>query len=486
MRLQSRVINPGGNNATTTILLISGIALALTVAPANQVGGGILFASLGAFTLALALSRILWQLDAKSLFLRTVCVVNLVQLGAFVVIALAGLSPGQETNSLTYEIENAPFAAMYHYTIPCLIALALAQVKRLWESPNKMASWEAKETQPHAVRLLLFFPIVLFGGMLTLFVSENVGYILRVMSASMPFICFFAGYYSTASRRLLLVWLTALASAFVLFSTLGGRMQAFLPTTLYAIGIYAGCNRQMKRVLRPILIMAALAGMYLLGILGAVRTETGRDTKADLSIEKLQQLNERGVQFFQQAASQRNSELVANSLGRLINWSSPTVVAVTPDVVPYFGFNSIPEELKVSARVFAFGGDMNAYESLELGSLRARNYGFTVNDSTSVEFGVLADGWSRAGVIGSLILAALFLSPVYIAESLMLRYTNILGEWAIPLHSVFMTAALLFNNVTMVAGLRAVVLYLAFWSIIAIAARLTLGRGSRSTRTRFA
>src|SRR6266540_1656616 len=106
----------------------------------------------------------------------------------------------------------------------------------------------------------------------------------------------------------------------------------------------------------------------------------------------------------------RTSEsLQIRGLERMIAWSNFAVPALTPEPVPYRGLSNLGAELLSIARIAGLEGEFSLKgrdDLLEAGFVTAPAgmYGFTVNDETSVEFGLLPDAWSRAGPLACVVI----------------------------------------------------------------------------------
>jgi len=101
-------------------------------------------------------------------------------------------------------------------------------------------------------------------------------------------------------------------------------------------------------------------------------------------------------------------------LQRMVDWCNIVVPPMTPSQVPYRGFDDGVEELLSFFRFGLFGSDR--YRSVEISNA----YGFLSNEATSVPFGLIGDGWSRAGIVGA-ICYAIFASVYVMAHETLLK-----------------------------------------------------------------
>ncbi|MBL9202925.1 MAG: hypothetical protein JNL39_20610, partial [Opitutaceae bacterium] len=93
---------------------------------------------------------------------------------------------------------------------------------------------------------------------------------------------------------------------------------------------------------------------------------------------------------------------------RMIMWGNLVALTLSPERVPHRGFDDFTEEVRFLNKSTLFRDpDAHVDESLdrEFGLGAARRYGFGVVVGGTVPFPVLADGWSRAGLFGTVLYA---------------------------------------------------------------------------------
>lgn len=200
-------------------------------------------------------------------------------------------------------------------------------------------------------------------------------------------------------------WCCALLNVVVSLSA-GGRLPAFLPIVLWAIG---RIWRRGGLVSTGQLARYTTVGVFLLllsGAVGITRDTVGRFGVDHLNFEAVAAISDGIVTaLFAESGSE---EFTRAGIGRMITEANQAVFLLTPHVVPYKSFDGFMGEFVRTARVSHLtGGTRGDFLEEGLGTAPANEFGFMVNESTSVEFPMLADGWSRAGVSGAILMVSL-------------------------------------------------------------------------------
>jgi hypothetical protein len=102
----------------------------------------------------------------------------------------------------------------------------------------------------------------------------------------------------------------------------------------------------------------------------------------------------------------RKESTFLSGIARNVNWVDVAVVSSTNQKIAFRGTRNLKTEIEnILSLAFFSGGSTNEAirnarmdkYSNELGTAPAREYGFTVNERTSVEWSLLADSYSRGG-----------------------------------------------------------------------------------------
>lgn len=254
-------------------------------------------------------------------------------------------------------------------------------------------------------------------------ISKWVGYSLRVFSTSLVFIPLIAGMVLPKKGWWPRIWLAALVLNLALGFLAGGRLPALRPIILFSIG---RAVRSTGAERKKLLVGLSLLGLPILAaaaIIGEVRGAVGRGGLEVITENRVGDVIQESKSVLERADA--NDVIQTQGLSRLVAWANPAVAAMTPRMVPYRGFDSLVSDIIDSLDIAALSGKSSS-DILDrgLGNAPATLYGFTVNASTSVEFGIPADGWSRGGVWGAAFFCFIQTLALGTLELLSLRATR--------------------------------------------------------------
>ncbi len=245
-----------------------------------------------------------------------------------------------------------------------------------------------------AALLVLYWPASALG-------SGGVGYLIRVTNTALLFLPFFAGRYVPPGGALAYAWYAVLATGAIVGLLAGTRFPALLPIALFVVGRISIATGRRRVKLVVIAVLGAIPALAVSGLIGIVRTEVGRGGVEILSAERVIQVFEASMEILSEPkhdSPDRGEGLKAEGLARMVSWPNIVVTLLSPDFVPYRGVDGYWDELKASASIASLSGKSreDLYEE-GLYSAPATAYGYFVNAGNSVEFGLIADGWSRNG-----------------------------------------------------------------------------------------
>jgi len=258
-------------------------------------------------------------------------------------------------------------------------------------------------------------------------VSEDsgiLGYVTRVLASSLFLAPCAAGALSRDDRGLARVWVISLVLNAVVGLLVGGRYIALAPVALFMIG-RAIAARPSERV--TVLWKTAAVGVVAVLIsaaVGSVRSELGRGGIELVNLDRAAEMVS-AIRTQVTSNSGRENWVATEGISRMIVWSNVIVPSLSPDTVPYRGFDSFFAELAQSSKIARVAGlTRDDYLSAGLGSAPAVAYGFAVDQATSVEFGVVADAWSRAGLAALPIFCLCTVLVLVIVETAAWRMTS--------------------------------------------------------------
>ncbi len=324
---------------------------------------------------------------------------------------------------LVPDLYQYPYRAVLPNLLVPLAALAAVGVWRMLplRRAGRRDFWQLTKTAPAG---LDFYLVLAALVMLTYWPAsqEDVGgwgYAVRILERSFGFMPLLMGRYFRQFPWTNRFFLLVLAINAVIGMTIGGRSVALLPVGLYFIGRILG-HEQRKRW-RPLAYGALLALpiFALSGAIGAVRGELGRGDFSIFSVERM--VDTVNAVWDQMSAESDTGDqaTLLNGPGRMVVWPNLSAAILTPENVPYRGFGSFFDETAITFKVSAVSGlsRQDMYDA-DLSSYPATLYGYMVNTETSVEWGLLADGWSRGGPWATLlfgfILSMVFITVEYV------------------------------------------------------------------------
>jgi hypothetical protein len=249
-------------------------------------------------------------------------------------------------------------------------------------------------------------------------IDNPVFYFLRILRTALSLGALAAGLCAFRFKWATLAWIISISLGLLGSLLTGGRGYGFIPTALFLLGMLLGARS--KRVQFRLILLMVPAAFFLLvlsGYIGSLRDVTGRK---DISmVLEDGSILEGEDDLFSNAGMIEEDSFIFRGLRRIMSWPPAVVSAMTPDPIPCRGFRDMPIEFQdaFSLRIFqlaAAGGRRGELESY-WGKIFLLPYGFAVSESSSVEFGILSDGYTRGGwwaafvygIIATIILFAL-------------------------------------------------------------------------------
>lgn len=224
--------------------------------------------------------------------------------------------------------------------------------------------------------------------------SNILGYFFRVLHKATFFVPLLAGAYFFHYKRTRMVWLLVLLANLALGFLTGSRTWGFYPIFLYGLGMFIGAPKHLKWRLAALGVPAGAVMVLFLGLSGVVRDQIGRGGGEVVTAQRVNDaLIEASASLSGESVLQNIEAPVFKALTRIVRWTNVAVPVMSPDVVPYRGLSGIKGELIAAASIGQFSGVGATMNDV------ANEYGFRVDEGTSVEFGILPDAWSRGGPV---------------------------------------------------------------------------------------
>jgi hypothetical protein len=365
---------------------------------------------------------------------------------ALIILVLSILEP----NAYTTNIEH--FFRLREHANVTLVALVLMQagpvialwlLKPLYHTYAKFDLALRERVSLSSDRFAYFLGFAAFIRFLYPLQAQGIlggmGFFARVLQAMLMMAPLFVPMLSSRYRKLKLVWIGVIVFTGAYGILTGGRFVALFPVVLYGIGMVLAMPPGFKkRALKFAAVVAVIPFLLFINFLGDLRDQLGRVGYDEVNASR--------VQTFSSAATDIDGtrDTDDTALHRLINWPNLVVPAFTPEKVDYRGLDNLQNEAARFVDIgFISGTTREELFAKGLATAPATRYGFRVTTSTSVEFGVLADGWSRAGPWGALLYSVLLTLVLGLVEIAVVNSRMSSRDLALILTIPLMGAALL-------------------------------------------
>jgi len=406
---------------------------------------------------------------------RLLIVSYALQLLALVTIAGLGLPLGPPSHPFEINIGDAPIRAVLAIVaIPIgtvIVGLGWAFVSglgmpRLSDAQRRIDS--PRQRRPYllvaAALQLLYWPAALLS-------AGWIAYAVRIAEGGLVVAPFVAGRDSRDDRGMFGVWCTTILLDAVVGIAIGARSKALTPGVLFVAGWISVLPKRRRLLFTVVGLLAAIPLVQLAGAVGVVRGEMGRDRVEMLQPDHIREVFARVGQEMTPGAAGDSHERNVQGVSRLLAWSNVVVPVMTPESVPYRGFDGFLEETLQTFRIARLSGltPDDLYDA-GLMSAGARPYGFRIDANTSVEFSLAADAWSRGGLPVAILFGILGALVLTLCESVALQLDRGgLGPASILLLPVARVAFFDANALPLLAVIRGAVLYLAATAVLLIA-----------------
>ena len=273
-----------------------------------------------------------------------------------------------------------------------------------------------------------------FGIILCIFASGTPLYYLTLIKMDIPYLNAITGYLHISFfmtpvliglcwrqyPRAVAVFMFCMCLGGILAFGEGSRSLIFLPVGFFATGVWLTLRGTMRFSLAVAGLVLAIPTLYASAAMEAVR----RDFRSGADASVIGIAVEMGQQMLRTAGTARLTEELARGISRMIVWSSISVLCDSPERVPYRGVADLGAEIEFNTRSTL---SRNAFQTLEdavdenYGMGAPKLYGFSISAGGTVPFPVLADGWSRAGAVGTALFAGFLCLALAFLERLIRR-----------------------------------------------------------------
>ena len=384
----------------------------------------------------------------------------------FLIVAL-GYQTDATGNPSMPPLISAPWTAsmsMLCVPIGALIgALLLRMVHRPLRSGVSTLQLMAANTNKLRVCYIAVSALMLLSWGATSPGLDAINYVVRVLSNLVSPFAFLAGMVAWSNRAIRRVWIAALAASCVLAVLTGSRSPAFIPAALFVLGYFVTVFP-----LQPVraATLAIGTGFVLATLSGAVaiaRDDIGRGTAETINVDRVRLM----IPIFSTAVASTSvlrtdgsrSGVLQGALDRMFVWPNAAAAVMSPELKPYRQFDGFQDEIRAYSTVAYLAGlTPDDFFDANLGATPANDYGFSSNVQNGIEWGVLADGWSRAGPIGAVLFGVVL--TIFLASAELLSRWCL--AWAGPLSllvfAVSLEGAIGAQTYSMLAIIRAMLL----------------------------
>lgn len=296
------------------------------------------------------------------------------------------------------------------------------------------------------------------GFCFSILVAFIPSYLVSALSLTFAFSPLLIGiwwnYLRPTTKR---IWKFVIFITFLFHTLQGSRGLAVFPLVAFAVG-YLFCLSDNKAKLKKTIRMYIIIGIISIPFLGFVqnyRENFGRGN--EISMDTFMEM----LNFANSDNSSDKEQDIYASYGRLLNHTNNVVVVMTPSVVPYRMFDAMDQEIASIFQVLGADDSQTFRENrADMGYSTgvATKYGFRVTETTSVEFGMFADSYSRFGYLGVFIYSILFSIVLALMEKWC--YNHIFCS---PVLAMVLISFLLYNG-----ALNYMYSYYSFFKIVLI------------------
>jgi len=364
----------------------------------------------------LAVSRLMPGYDTPRLLIGSYGL----QLCVLAAIAALGLPLGPPYHPFEVSAGDAPIrAVLAMLTVPAavlLVSLAWWSTHRSLNTaaPTGAVDDIARRRRPYLVLAALLQLLYWFG---TLEDSGAAGYAVRVVATALMAAPFLAGRDSVASPGLAALWIPILLVNAVVGVAAGTRSQALIPVVLFTVGCVSALPARRRLALGTLALAGTIPLIQFAGAVGVVRDDLGRGGLELLKPDHVREVFRHLSAALTPGGNQDAQEVNVQGLSRMLAWANVVVPVMTPEVIPYRGLDGFFTDAVQTFRI-ARVSDLTADDLYDAGlhNAQARAYGFTVTSSTSVEFGLAPDAWSKGGAPLALLFAVVATFALMAAE----------------------------------------------------------------------
>jgi hypothetical protein len=222
---------------------------------------------------------------------------------------------------------------------------------------------------------------------------------LHFLYLGLTFVPFLIGYFSFQYKRPVKIFILVYVFSSILAFAEGSRSHLFIPPALFFFGYIQHVSLRKMIILSTIVVLLAPLILTISASIEDVRQYVRINREYSTISSDIGTISKNMFNFA------KNDMLagVQKGIGRLIVWSNLAVLTMSPDPIPFRGFSDFLDEINWRFR-FSFLNPSSAEDeaTYDFGIGAANIYGFGVVHGGTVPFPILADAWSRGGLLYTL------------------------------------------------------------------------------------
>lgn len=234
--------------------------------------------------------------------------------------------------------------------------------------------------------------------------NNPVFYFVRIFNKVFEVVPFFVGLLAFRYKKATVVWLFVIAIQIGISLITGSRGHAFYPILYFMIGFGIGLPTWASRVkwatvVFPLAIAAAVLGSFI----GSARTVTGRTNLMNALNQGVSVISATDDTIVKANMRYRGNQAF-EVCRRLTMWVDYVVPAMTPDPIPYRGYQDFTYEVRAAFQLGIFALlDRNFSGAYYFGNIFLKEYGFAVHVDaygkkvSNVPLPVQIDAFMRGG-----------------------------------------------------------------------------------------
>lgn len=245
-------------------------------------------------------------------------------------------------------------------------------------------------------------------------------YIIRRLDSALTLVPFLVGLTSQRCRISTIFWMVVMAIGLIVAVLTGSRGKAFIPIGFFLVGYVLSLVDWRARIdfaifyLTPAILFLLFAAVYI----EVARDIGGRTHLSDVLTDGTLLKRIENINLSDEVDSKGG--ILYRASRRLTAWPPYVVPTMSPEPIPFRGFDDLSEELSATTS-FRFGTAITSGQYY-LANLHLKPYGFAVHvnaegvKTSNVGMPMFVDGFTRAGWLGGVLYCLFGYTTIVIIE----------------------------------------------------------------------